>query len=226
MKRRGRHPKRALTDKIVRDTERAGRYADGGCLYLVVLPAGSKSWVVRTMAAGKRRDLGLGGVGAVTLAKARERAAKIIASAKEDDFDRRLLKIRKRRSAVGLWQEGDHTRVIIESPYKGTAETFGFLHRLEVKKIGNVSYARRCLSDSLNRGESPFASHLLYTQVLDDEIPEQRSLGMKSALAWYDVADLCAVYTDLGISEGMEKGIAYARSRGLTIQERSIEDAS
>ena len=168
------------------------------------------------MAAGKRRDLGLGGVGAVTLAKARERAAKIITSAKEDDFDRRLLKIRKRRSAVGLWQEGDHTRVIIESPYKGTAEYTGW----------NVSYARRCLSDSLNRGESPFASHLLYTQVLDDEIPEQRSLGMESALAWYDVADLCAVYTDLGISEGMKKGVAYAKSRGLTIQERSIEDAS
>ena len=104
-------------------------------------------------------------------------------------------------------------KVIIESPYKGSATE-------------NIKYARQCLHDSLYRGESPFASHLLYTQVLDDEVSEQRRMGMESALAWYDVADLCAVYVDLGISEGMEKGLAYARSIHLPTQERRLKNAS
>ena len=104
-------------------------------------------------------------------------------------------------------------RVIIESPYTGD------LRR-------NVGYARECLWDSLLHQESPFASHLLYTQVLDDKIPEQREMGLWLALAWYDAADLCAVYTDLGISDGMKKGMKYATSIGLSIEERSIKDAS
>tara|TARA_R110000765_G_scaffold291984_1_gene387587 strand:- start:1056 stop:1415 length:360 start_codon:yes stop_codon:yes gene_type:complete len=104
-------------------------------------------------------------------------------------------------------------RVVIESPYNGDF-------------IKNVRYARGCLWDSLSRQESPFASHLLYTQVLNDKIPEQREMGMSRALAWYDTADLCAVYTDLGISSGMEQGILYAESIGLTVEKRSIKDAS
>ena len=57
-------------------------------------------------------------------------------------------------------------KVIIESPYFGDVEK-------------NLEYARRCLSDSLGREEAAFASHLLYTQVLNDEIQDERLLGMK-----------------------------------------------
>tara|TARA_R110002020_G_scaffold34847_2_gene105765 strand:+ start:3421 stop:3648 length:228 start_codon:yes stop_codon:yes gene_type:complete len=62
--------------------------------------------------------------------------------------------------------------------------------------------------------------------VLDDNISEQRKLGMDLALGWYDVADICAVYTDYGISDGMRRGIEYAESIGLATEERSIKDAS
>ena len=41
-------------------------------------------------------------------------------------------------------------KVIIESPYTGDVER-------------NLEYARRCMRDSIKRGEAPFASHLLYT---------------------------------------------------------------
>ena len=108
-------------------------------------------------------------------------------------------------------------RVVIESPYSGDIIS---------KQYWYVSYARGCLWDSLSRQESPFASHLLYTQVLNDKIPEQREMGMRLALPWYNAADLCAVYTDLGISSGMEQGILYAESIGLTVEKRSIKDAS
>ena len=104
---------------------------------------------------------------------------------------------------------------IIESPYKPDQHNGRDLFQ-------NLAYARDCMSNSLSRGESPFLSHLLYTQVLDDDIPEERQLGMNSALAWYAVADLCAVYIDLGISDGMASGIEHAKAIGLTVEERTL----
>ena len=46
-------------------------------LQLQVSPAGARTWVLRVMVAGKRRDMGLGGYPAVPLALARENAAKL-----------------------------------------------------------------------------------------------------------------------------------------------------
>ena len=100
--------------------------------------------------------------------------------------------------------------VIIESPYMGNVKS-------------NVAYARRCMSDSLLRGESPFASHLLYTQVLDDAIKKQRLMGMDRAFNWYKHADLMAVYIDKGISNGMKKGIAVAEKFGIEMVYRSLD---
>ena len=96
-------------------------------------------------------------------------------------------------------------RVIIESPY--AAPTIDGIER-------NVKYARACVQDSVLRGEAPIASHLLFTQpgILRDDVQEERNAGI--AAAWMDVAEICAVYTDLGLSAGMERGIlAAARSR-------------
>jgi hypothetical protein len=121
-------------------------------------------------------------------------------------------------------------KVIIESPYHAllpldddTPEYVQSLRR-QADTEENIYYARRCLSHSLAEGESPFASHLLYTQVLDDTVPAQRELGLTLASAWYDVADLCAIYTDRGISDGMKRGIEYANKIGLKTEERSILD--
>ena len=91
--------------------------------------------------------------------------------------------------------------VCIESPYAGDVAT-------------HETYARRCLADSLRRGEAPIASHLLYTQpgVLDDTIPEERQQGIEAGLAWGDLAYLTAVYMDYGISGGMKYGIERAKN--------------
>jgi integrase len=51
-----------------------GRYADGGGLYLQVGPTGGKSWLFRYMLAGKAREMGLGPVDSLELAKARKAA--------------------------------------------------------------------------------------------------------------------------------------------------------
>ena len=88
----------------------------------------------------------------------------------------------------------------------------------------NIAYARRCLKDSLLRGEAPLASHLLYTQagVLDDTIPEERVLGIEAGLAWGKLAHATVVYVDRGISNGMQFGIRRAKSEGRLVILRSI----
>ena len=52
-----------------------GLYPDGAGLYLQVAAAGSKSWIFRFKLDGKARDMGLGPLATVSLAKARELAA-------------------------------------------------------------------------------------------------------------------------------------------------------
>ena len=50
-----------------------GRHSDGNGLYLLVSPAGSKSWVLRIQVDGRRRDFGLGALKEVSIAEAREK---------------------------------------------------------------------------------------------------------------------------------------------------------
>lgn len=102
-------------------------------------------------------------------------------------------------------------RVIVETPYAGDVEE-------------NTHYARLCLHDCLVKGEAPFASHLLYTQesVLDDDIPEERKLGILAGLAWGSVAEATVVYTDYGISNGMKEGIKRAETEGRPVEYRQL----
>lgn len=102
-------------------------------------------------------------------------------------------------------------RVIVESPFAGDIQR-------------NIKYAREALRDCIRRGESPFASHLLYTQegVLDDDIPSERELGISCGFDWSDVAHYVVVYRDFGISQGMREGIAKARKAGLRIIYRTL----
>jgi integrase len=63
-----------LTALAVKAAVQPGRYHDGKGLMLLVRPGGSRSWVLRTQADGRRRDFGLGALTEVGLAEARDRA--------------------------------------------------------------------------------------------------------------------------------------------------------
>ena len=103
--------------------------------------------------------------------------------------------------------------VLIESPFAGDIEL-------------NIRFARACMRDSLHRGEAPFAMHLLYTQegILHDDIPEERSWGIAAGMAWGRNAQLTAVYTNLGISPGMEYGIQRAQAENRPVEYRELEN--
>lgn len=88
--------------------------------------------------------------------------------------------------------------VVIESPY-GSED--------EKEQRENIEYRDACILDSLHRGEAPFASHRMYTGVLNDKVRAERSLGLAAGFQWGDCCDLVAVYQDRGISPGMKLGI-------------------
>lgn len=106
-------------------------------------------------------------------------------------------------------------RVVLESPFQGDT-------------AANLTYARACLRDCLMRGESPIASHCLLTQegVLNDADKFERAAGINAGHAWMHGAHAVVVYTDRGISSGMEAGIRVAAFHGIPVEYRSIGEAS
>lgn len=84
------------------------------------------------------------------------------------------------------------------------------------------------MADALHRGDSPYASHGLYTQpgVLDDGDHGDRTLGIEAGFVWRHVAEATVVYTDLGISTGMQYGISAALLlRNHTIEYRTLGES-
>lgn len=67
-------PTNRLSARAVQTTIKQGYHADGAGLYLLVGPTGAKSWVLRYQRAGRRREMGLGSTGVVTLQEARASA--------------------------------------------------------------------------------------------------------------------------------------------------------
>ena len=64
-----------LSARSVATTSQKGLYGDGGGLWLQVSSTGTKSWLYRYTIAGRAREMGLGSLGSVSLAKAREHRA-------------------------------------------------------------------------------------------------------------------------------------------------------
>jgi hypothetical protein len=101
-------------------------------------------------------------------------------------------------------------RVIIESPYAGDIDA-------------NVAYARAAVRDCLKRGEAPIATQ---PDVLRDDAPDERKLGIEAGLVWACVAEAMVVYVDHGVSPGMRNAIAFAENLGLAIEHRRLRPAT
>lgn len=103
--------------------------------------------------------------------------------------------------------------VILESPYR--AATGADFER-------NRLYRQQCIQDCLLRGEAPFASHQMYTDALDDNIPAERDLGIAAGYEWWRAASCVVFYTDIGFSEGMRKAWNRARVSNIKREERRL----
>jgi hypothetical protein len=99
--------------------------------------------------------------------------------------------------------------VIVESPYAGDVEA-------------NRLYAIAACADCFRRGETPFASHLFYPQILNNHIKTERELGITAGYAFWPVARKIVFYTDRGWSPGMLRAKQRAEDLGYIRDERSI----
>lgn len=113
--------------------------------------------------------------------------------------------------------------VIIESPF-AARKPDGSWDPEGVEE--NLRYLRAAMHDCLKRGEAPYASHALYTQpgVLNDQVPEERTLGINAGFAWNERSDLTVLYIDRGLSAGMKLGLVNAAKSRRNVEIRSLDD--
>lgn len=100
--------------------------------------------------------------------------------------------------------------VIVESPFAGNMEV-------------NRAYAIKACADCFRRGEIPFASHLLYPQILDELKPEEREQGITAGYKFWPLADRIVFYMDRGESPGMTRAMQRAKAEGRVVIRRWIE---
>ena len=95
-------------------------------------------------------------------------------------------------------------RVFICSPYSGDIDT-------------NTAVAIRLCRQALEAGHAPIAPHLLYPQMLPEDM-EGRKQGIACGLAWLDVCDEVWIYAAGQITDGMWQEINHARHVGKPIR--------
>lgn len=111
--------------------------------------------------------------------------------------------------------------VLVESPFMARHPDLG---EARLGLLRNLTYARLAVRDCALLGQAAYASHLFFPQplILDDDVPEERQLGIDAGLAWAAKADLTALYLDLGVSSGMRYGLVNAERAGRPVEERRI----
>lgn len=96
-------------------------------------------------------------------------------------------------------------KIYVVSPYAG-----------EVKK--NVANAISYCKYVMAQGYMPLASHLYFTQLTDDNVPEERRAGLNMGLELLAMCDEAWVFYDNRISSGMAGEIRESERLGLPIR--------
>ena len=109
-----------LTAARIRTLKTPGRHGDGNGLHLKISESGARSWILRIVIGGKRRDIGLGRYPDIGLAQARDAAAKhrsLIAAGVDPIAEKRKAAVPTFREAAERtfeanrprWRNGKHT---------------------------------------------------------------------------------------------------------------------
>lgn len=98
------------------------------------------------------------------------------------------------------------TPCIIESPYAGDVAR-------------NKAYLQRCILWCIAHGMTPYASHQMLTEALDDMSPEERELGLSAGWAMTEaligIGAKVLFFTDHGWSPGMNRMRDRLDARGV-----------
>lgn len=94
-------------------------------------------------------------------------------------------------------------RVFVCSPYRGDV-------------AANVEIALAACREVLRAGDAPFAPHLLYPDILDDDVPAERALGIEAGRRWLAIAHEVLVVGP--VTAGMREEIAAAEVLGIPVR--------
>jgi len=94
--------------------------------------------------------------------------------------------------------------VFICSPFAGDMEA-------------NLEKAKRYMRFAVEQGVIPFAPHLLYPQILNENVIRERELGIDFGLVWLTKCRELWVFGDK-VSAGMELEIEKAKDRNMVIR--------
>ena len=94
--------------------------------------------------------------------------------------------------------------VYIASPYAGNVKD-------------NAAFAKAACRMAMEQGSVPVAAHLLYPQILDDTVPEQRELGIRMGLR---LLETCSELWLCGsrITGGMQEELKTAWRHGIPVR--------
>lgn len=94
-------------------------------------------------------------------------------------------------------------RVFVCSPYRGDV-------------AANVEVARAACREVLRQGDAPFAPHLLYPDLLDDDDRSERAVGIEAGRRWLAMAHEVLVVGP--VTAGMREEIATAEALGIPVR--------
>lgn len=100
--------------------------------------------------------------------------------------------------------------VYIAFPYAGAIQS-------------NVEFAKVACCFAVPQGGTPLAVHLLYPQILDDRIPDDRTAGIQMGLRVLKACDELWVCGDF-ISHGMQAELAAAKEWGIPFKRIRAEE--
>ena len=99
--------------------------------------------------------------------------------------------------------------IYVASPYAGDVEK-------------HVEYAKQACRAVMESGHAFFAPHLLYPSILDDNVPEERQLGIDMGLTMLEKCDELWTFGD-HISKGMQAEIKEAERIGIPVRHIALE---
>lgn len=115
-----------LTARGVETLREPGMRGDGEGLYLRVGPTCAKSWILRTVVHGRRRELGPGGASLIPLAEAREKARTLRRVARESGDPETI----RRRGELSFWDAAETAHAQLRPTWKHAKHAASWLQMM------------------------------------------------------------------------------------------------
>lgn len=74
---------------------------------------------------------------------------------------------------------------------------------------------------AISQGMLPLAPHLYFTQLLDDDQPDDRRMGMAMGREWLNEADEMWLVGPK-VTEGMRQELEYARMKNIPVKMKKV----